>query len=85
MADTVLIPHLTELINSIVSRDCPTEGYIFPIHKKGKDPMLCDNFRGIITPVLSKLLEHVILARIEPDFQQSPIQYGFTNNLSSLI
>ena len=54
-----------------------------PIHKKGKDPLSRDNYRGItITPVLSKLMEHVILSRFSYHQLQSPLQYGFTKGLS---
>ena len=86
-ADIELIPYLTDLFNTLLSVDRPVaplnEAYILPIHKKGKDPLSRDNYRGItITPVLSKLMEHVILSRISYNQLQSPLQYGFTKGLS---
>ena len=86
-ADIELIPYLTDLFNTLLSVDRPVaplnEAYILPIHKKGKDPLERDNYRGItITPVLSKLMEHVILSRISYNQLQSPLQYGFTKGLS---
>ena len=39
--------------------------------------------RGItITPILAKTLEHIILSRISPKCLQSPLQFGFTKELS---
>ena len=86
-ADTELIPYHTDLFNALLLVDRPViplnEAYILPIHKKRKDPLLRDNYRRItITPVLSKLMEHVILSRFSYHHLQSPLQYGFTKGLS---
>jgi hypothetical protein len=54
--------------------------------QKGKDPLIKDNFRGItITPILSKALEQVVLARIKNNLYQSHLQFGFTKGLSPTL
>ena len=62
------------------------EGLLTPIYKKG-DPADPGNYRGItVTPVLLKVLEHVINARHNQILEatQSRLQKGFTNGCSSL-
>ena len=87
VASDVIAPYLANIFNSILvhGHNIPSlnEAYILPIHKKGKDRLLTDNYRGItITPILAKTLEHIILSRIGPKFHQAPLQFGFTKNLS---
>jgi len=80
---------LTEAFNIIYQRGLPTHlqgSYILPIHKKGKDPLDVDCYRGItITPIMSKALEHVVLNRISKGLKQNPLQYGFTKGLSPTL
>lgn len=62
------------------------EAYILPTHKKGSDPLIRDNYRGIsITPVIMKTLEHVMLKHIEPTLQENDLQFGFTKGTSPLL
>ena len=47
------------------------------MHKKGKDPLVRDCYRGItITPTLSKILEHIVLNRVIDGLTQNPLQFG---------
>ena len=82
-----VLPFLLQLLNSVMgSGHLPPalqQGYIIPIHKKGRDPLSTDNYRGItITPILSKLLEHILLSRVESAFAQQDLQYGFTKGMA---
>ena len=67
-----LIPWLTKILNRIFVTEeiplCLKKGLIVPVYKrKGKDPSLASSYRGItISPIISKLLEIIILKRIEP-------------------
>ncbi|CAC5359228.1 unnamed protein product [Mytilus coruscus] len=46
-------------------------GIVIPVLKKGKNPMMMDNYRGIaITPVVSKLFECTILPSLTQNFKQ---------------
>ena len=86
-AEQILIPSLTELFNILLKCNRTIEplnsAFILPVHKKGKDRLCTDNYRGItITPILAKLMEHILLARIESSLQQSSLQFGFTKKLS---
>ena len=53
-------------------------GMIVPVHKgKGRDPQVCNNYRGItLTSVLSKCLEVIILERLESLF----VEKGFPHS-----
>ena len=80
---------ITDLFNAISATSyIPSEmscGDIITIPKKGKDPLLMNNHRGItITSVLGKVLEHVAVARIRSVLRKSqhPLQFGFTAKLS---
>ncbi|CAC5415183.1 unnamed protein product [Mytilus coruscus] len=45
-----------------------------------------DNYRGIaVTPVISKLFECTILPRLTVNFNQSPLQFGLSMLMASLI
>ena len=62
------------------------EGILTPIYKKG-DPTNPGNYRGItVTPVLLKVLEHVLSRRHNKILEetQSKLQKGFTEGCSSL-
>ena len=62
------------------------EGILTPIFKKG-DPSNTGNYRGItVTPVLLKILEHILNARHSQILMntQSRLQKGFTPGCSSL-
>ena len=64
------------------------DGTIIPCYKKhGKDPLLTDSYRGItVSPVLSKVLESIILRRLQdimpllniPDILQTAYQKGLS-------
>ena len=60
-------------------------GKIISIPKKGKDPTVVDNHRGIqITSILGKVTEHISMqvnAEVIKD-KQSHMQFGFTEGLS---
>ena len=80
-------PHLAVLLDAILqSAHIPQElqrAFVLPVHKRGKDPLSMDNYRGItITPIISKVLEHVIPRRVEPTLPQSDLQFGFTRGTS---
>ena len=85
-----LISFLTAFLNYIISTKKVSailkEGTLTPIYKKGdnSDP---GNYRGItVTPVLLKILEHIMNARHNEIFSttQSRLQRGFTEGCSSL-
>lgn len=55
------------------------QSYIIPVHKRGKDPLSSDNYRGIsISPIINKVFEHVITQKTEPLMSQNSLQFGFT-------
>ena len=81
-----LICFLNYLIASKSIASVLKEGILTPIFKKG-DPSNPGNYRGItVTPVILKILEHIINARHNQIFQdtQSRLQKGFTAGCSSL-
>ena len=78
------------LLGYIVRKNAVTavlkEGILTPIYKKG-DPTNPGNYRGItVTPVLLKVLEHVLNRRHNKILEetQSKLQKGFTEGCSSL-
>ena len=78
-----LIYPLQWLVSMILTSGCApkalTLGRKIPFPKKGKDPLLMSNHRGItITPVLGKVLEHVMKERLESYLPTHTLQYGFT-------
>ena len=86
-AITPISVYLTPIFNSILNRgrSVPAlkDAFTIPVHKKGKDRLSTDNYRGImITPTLAKALDHVLLLRNDTRFHQSPLQFGFTKGLS---
>ena len=87
MAPPATFGVISSLFNAISKRlyvPCQlTCGDVITIPKKGKDPLLMGNHRGItITSVLGKV--HVLVARVRSTLraQQSPLQFGFTEKLS---
>lgn len=90
-AGASILPYLATVFDSILETKCVPaifkSGVLTPIHKKGKDPKLVDNYRGItVTSVLGKLFETTILQRlITLNDNQSQLQYGFTKGLSPTL
>ncbi|MCG8110719.1 MAG: reverse transcriptase family protein, partial [Candidatus Thiodiazotropha endolucinida] len=81
-----LVPLLNYLIDSKTISVVLKEGILTPIFKKG-DPSNPGNYRGItVTPVLLKILEHILNSRHNRILQdsQSRLQKGFTAGCSSL-
>ena len=85
-----VIEFVTGMLNCLIKAKAVSsvlkEGLLTPIYKKG-DPADPGNYRGItVTPVLLKVLEHVINARHNQILEatQSRLQKGFTNGCSSL-
>jgi hypothetical protein len=79
---TIIYP-LQCLISTILSSGIVPNilklGRKIPFPKKDKDALLMGNHRGItITPVLGKLLEHVIKERLNRYLPSHTLQYGFT-------
>ena len=86
----VIIESVTDLFNQILQeKSVPgplKAGILTPVLKKSKDPTKLDNYRGItVTPIIGKLFETVLLPRITKDFEQSPLQFGFTKGLSPVM
>ena len=76
---------LATLINAIFKYVCAPNsiksGYKIPIPKKDRDSTIRDNFRGlVITPIMGKLLEHVIHVAYEDQYKKFDdcMQFGFT-------
>ncbi|KAK3108995.1 hypothetical protein FSP39_020463 [Pinctada imbricata] len=92
VAGTIILEPLALIFNAIIQlRYIPDHfksGVLHPIHKKGKDPSLFTNYRGItITPLFAKVFEHVILEKVESCLpaSQSSLQFGFSKGLSPLM
>ncbi|MES9879262.1 MAG: reverse transcriptase domain-containing protein [Sedimenticola sp.] len=87
-AGPIVLPCIVTIFNMILETktipDVFKSGVLTPIHKKGKDARLVDNYRGItVTSVLGKLFEATILHRLKAlNDNQSQLQYGFTKGLS---
>ncbi|GBM67993.1 hypothetical protein AVEN_218848-1 [Araneus ventricosus] len=65
------------------------DSIIIPIHKPGNDPHNLTNFRPISllsSLTLSKLVEKIILNRLEPEVEHQliPYQFGFRKNHSTV-
>ena len=81
---------ITDMFNQIFHEKTVPEsfktGIVTPVLKKSKDPTILDNYRCItVTPILGKLFETVLLPRISQNFEQSPLQFGFTQGLSPVM
>ena len=84
-AACTIAPHLCTLFTAILNTCHIPEklqvGTMIPIPKKGKDHTQPANYRGItLTPMFTKVLEHVLLGREEHhiDRAQHQLQIGFT-------
>ena len=80
-----LVPVITKIFNQIVyTKTIPSvfkTGVITPVLKKGKDPKLLENYRGItVTAIFGKLFEYALLHKLR--IAQSELQFGFTEGLS---
>ena len=75
----MLVKWLTRLLNAVVELevipDSLKSGLVIPIYKgSGKDPLCLDSYRGItITSVISKVLESLLLRRMESTFDDAGI------------
>ena len=85
-----IIPYLVDLVNTIFRigkiPDTLKEGLHTPVYKKG-DSANPSNYRGIsVTPILLKVVEHILNTRQKPLLEptQSVLQKGFTENTSSM-
>ena len=81
--------HIAELYAVMLKKCYISEvlqtGTMNTIPKKGKDPRLPSNYRGIsLTPIMAKILEDILLARDERLIlsKQSNMQMGFTASTS---
>jgi len=84
-----LVDAVTAIINLMLQErqipDTMKQGYKIPIPKKGKDVLERGNHRGItITPVLGKILEHILEDISRPGLggSNSYLQFGFTEGKS---
>jgi hypothetical protein len=74
------------ILNDKITPDIFKIGILTPVLKKAKNPMIMDNYRGItVTPTVSKIFETTILPLLKQDFNQSSLQFGFTEGLSMLM
>ena len=85
-----VVPVLRVMINNIFRlRQVPDilkEAILTPVYKKG-DATNPSNYRGIsVTPVILKIVEHILSNRHNPHLQstQSRLQKGFTDKTSSI-
>jgi hypothetical protein len=83
--------HLLDLINNITAQDSIPElvkvGLLSPIYKSKGDKNDSKNYRGIVVlPIICKLLEHIARTNFRTILteKQSPLQRGFTTNISPL-
>ena len=85
-----ITPYVVDLINNILSLrrvpDILKEGILTPVYKKG-DTANPSNYRGIsVTPILLKVVEHILNHRHNPALlnTQSKLQKGFTEKTPSM-
>ena len=83
-----LVPIITKFVNKILTDKKITSvfktGIITPVLKKGKDPKLLENYRGIIvTSTCGNLFECTLLNKLH--YTQSDLQLVFTEGLSPMI
>lgn len=76
-----IITWLTEILNSIIEVEqislCLKLGITIPVYKGGgKDPLNTNSYRGItLNSVISKVLETLILNRLEPLFMEAGLPH----------
>ena len=74
------------ILNDKITPDIFKTGILTPVLKKAKNQMIMDNYRGIIvTPTVSNIFETTILPLLKQDFNQSYLQFGFTEGLTMLM
>jgi hypothetical protein len=83
LATPHILPPLSSLFTVILqSTILPTTfstGILTPVLKKGKNPHHTDNYRGIVvSPIIAKTFEHILLKREQPTSVESDLQFGFT-------
>ena len=90
LGGAAVVEFITSFLNCLIRSKTVTavlkEGILTPVYKKG-DPSNPGNYRGItVTPVLLKVLEHVLNRRHNKILEetQSRLQKGFTQGCSSL-
>ena len=77
----LIITWLTEILNATVDAEqipsCLKRGITVPVYKGGgKDPLNVNSYRGITTnSVISKVLETLILNRLEPLFMDAGVPH----------
>ena len=73
---------LTNILNAIIDLEAIPDsfksGLVVPVYKgSGKDPLKTDSYRGItLSPVFSKVLEFLILDRLEMVFMECNVPHG---------
>ena len=76
-----MVTWLTEILNSVIEAEhvppSPKSGITIPIYKGGgKDPLDASSYRGItLNSVISKILESLILDRLEPQFMEAGVPH----------
>ena len=74
------------ILNDKITPDIFKTGILTPVLKKAKNQMIMDNYRGItVTPTVSNIFETTILPLLKQDFNQSYLQFGFTEGLTMLM
>jgi hypothetical protein len=85
-----LVEVLGILLNKILCDgkvpQCLKDGRKIPVPKKDKDTTLQGNYRGIsITSLITKILERIVLSKIQTHLPENSMQYGFTEARSPLM
>jgi hypothetical protein len=74
------------ILNDKITPDIFKTGILTPVLKKAKNQMIMDNYRGItVTPTVSNIFETTIVPLLKQDFNQSYLQFGFTEGLTMLM
>ena len=82
-AHPMLVSCLHKLFNLLISNgyvpDSFSTGVMIPLLKSNDlDRTKCDNYRGLtLSPVISKVFEHVLLTKLDSYLQSSDLQFGF--------
>ena len=80
-----LTPVFNEIFSSTQTPSNMKEGFLHPVHKKGKDVIIPGNHRGItISALTGKVFDKISLQhqRIATPARLHPLQFGFTNEKS---
>jgi hypothetical protein len=74
------------ILNDKITPDIFKTGILTPVLKKAKNQVIMDNYRGItVTPTVSNIFETTIVPLLKQDFNQSYLQFGFTEGLTMLM